>query len=78
MIYMELDGFLRFLGQGVKQPVAACGGLWHPSPAPYISFVRRIEAWKLQSSRPGLIIWLVDVAGLDSLAGWLTDMDRKI
>ena len=33
MIYMDLDGFLRFLGQGVKQPVATCGGLWRPVAA---------------------------------------------
>ena len=55
--------------------VAACGGLWHPV-APcgigvlplIISFDRRIEAWKLQSSRPGLMSWLVD---LDGWIDWL-------
>ena len=41
MNYMDLGGFLRFLGQGVgpacgdeRQPVAACGGLWRISDTP--------------------------------------------
>ena len=73
MNYMDLGGFLRFLGQGVGP---ACGNLWQPvapesCPLLLISFDRRIEAWKLQSSRPGLMSWLVDLDGLDWLADWL-------
>ena len=32
MNYMDLGGFLVFLGQGVG---ATCGSRWQPSPAPY-------------------------------------------
>ena len=32
MNYMDLGGFLRFLGQDAWQPVATCGSLSHPSP----------------------------------------------
>ena len=67
--YMDLHGFLVFLGQGAGIP---CGGLWKPVAAcgigvlPLIYYLsRRIEAWKIQSSRPGLMSWLVDLAGLD-------------
>ena len=70
--YMDLDGFLRFLGQGACRPVAACGGLWRPVVGDggrvlplIITYDLRIEAWKLQSSRPGLMSWLVDLDGLD-------------
>ena len=38
MNYMDLGGFLRFLGQGAWQPVIPCGGLWQRSPAPYNIF----------------------------------------
>ena len=72
---LDLDGFPGCLGQGVG---ATCGALWQPVAADgigvlplIISFDRRIEAWKLQSSRPGLMSWLVDLDGLDWLADWL-------
>ena len=55
------------------------GNLWRASEScPLYYFSRRIEAWKLQSSRPGLMSWLVDPAGLDWLADWLIGMDWKI
>ena len=69
MNYMDLGGFLRFLGQGVGP---TCGSLWRPVAACgarvlplIITYDLRIEAWKLQSSRPGLMSWLVDLDGLD-------------
>ena len=62
MNYMDLDGFLRFLGQGAGRPVVGCGG--RVLPLIYY-FSRRIEVWKLLSSMPGLMSWLVDLAGLD-------------
>ena len=69
MSFLDLDGFLRFLGQGVGatcarlcQAVAACGA---GVLSLIIFYALRIEAWKLQSSRPGLMSWLVDPAGLD-------------
>ena len=47
---------------GLWGPVAADGGKVLPL---IISFDLRIEAWKLQSSRPGPMSWLIDLAGLD-------------
>ena len=47
MIYVDLDGFLRFLGQEVKQPVAACGSLWRISGTPFRWYK---VGWILQSA----------------------------
>ena len=76
MNYMDLGGFLRFLGQDAWRPVPTDGALGQDACRPVptdgarvlpliITFDRRIEAWKLQSSRPGLMSWLVDLDGLD-------------
>ena len=77
--------FLSCWARMSEQPVPACVALWQPVPgcgrlvlSLRISYALRIEAWKLQSSRPGLMSWLVDPAGLDCLADWLIGMDWKI
>ena len=79
---------MDFLGSWARmseQPVPACARLCRAVPAfgggvlsIIISYALRSEAWKLQSSRPGLMSWLVDPAGLDWLADWLIGMDWKI
>ena len=56
-----LDSWARVLA-GLWQRMAACGGRVLPL---IITYDLRIEAWKLQSSRPGLMSWLVDLDGLD-------------
>ena len=47
------------------QPVAACGA---GVLSLIVFYALRIEAWELQSRRPGLMSWLVDPAVLDGLA----------
>ena len=58
MNYIDSGGFLGCLGQGAG---TSCGGLWRCGIGVLpliISFALRIEAWKLLSSRPGLMSWL--------------------
>ena len=62
MNYIDFHGFLRFLGQDAGtsaaplwQRMATDGGRVLPL---IILYDLRIEAWKLLSSRPGLMSWL--------------------
>ena len=85
LIFIDFHRCSLILGPGCRtscgglwRVVAGCGSLWRRSPTPYIFLSSRIEAWKLQSSRPGLLRWQLDPAGLDWLVDWLTGVESGL